>query len=61
MKTIRTNRGWWLITPENEEQEAALEEFINTFKCSPELAPAAPNCSREADMREVGRPVLRSR
>ena len=60
MKTIRTNRGWWLITPENEEQEAALEEFLNTFKCSPEMVPSAKR-PREADTREAGAPVLRTR
>ena len=60
MKTIRTNRGWWLITPESEEQAAALEEFLNTFKCSPEL-PAVTKRPRDAETREVGAPVLRPR
>ena len=60
MKTIRTNRGWWLITPENEEQEAALEEFLNTFKCSPAPATSVKR-SRESDARKPVVPVLQPR
>jgi len=60
MKTIRTNRGWWLITPESEEQAAALEEFLNTFKCSPDL-PVDKKGSREVDAREAGASVVPSR
>jgi hypothetical protein len=60
MKTIRTNRGWWLITPESDEQEAALEEFLNTFKCSPGPATATER-SREADKRKSVAPVLQPR
>ena len=60
MKTIRTNRGWWLITPENEEQAAALEEFLNTFKCSP--APvASPQRLREPGTRKAVASVLQPR
>jgi hypothetical protein len=58
MKTIRTNRGWWLITPESEEQEAALEEFLNTFKCSPELPAAETMRSPNLDTRKPATPVL---
>jgi hypothetical protein len=59
MKTIRTNRGWWLITPENEEQEAALVEFLSGFERSPAPA-AATKRSRESDARKPGAPVLQS-
>ncbi len=59
MKTIRTNRGWWLIAPENDEQEAALEEFLRTFNCSPGPATSTTR-SRESDRKSVA-PVLQPR
>jgi len=57
MKTIRTNRGWWLITPENEEQEAALEEFLSNFNRSPGPATSTER-SRESDARKPVAPLL---
>ncbi|HEX4140159.1 MAG TPA: hypothetical protein VHY09_07410 [Candidatus Methylacidiphilales bacterium] len=58
MKTIRTNRGWWLITPENEEQEAALEEFLNTFKCSPAPVTSMERSGESRKTRKSAAPLL---
>jgi hypothetical protein len=58
MKTIQTHRGWWLITPENDEQEAALKSFLSRYKSGPGPAPTGTiEHSRDVDMRQAVEPV----
>jgi hypothetical protein len=62
MKSIQTNRGWWLITPESDEQAAELVEFLSRYKHGTRSGPTpSPEFSGESDKREPSAALSRPR